>query len=226
MRSVILDFLIDFVFPKFCVVCGVEGAFLCRKCKKRLPLALQVCPMCTRPSIYGLTHEYCRKQDGMEGLIAIFDYKSEGVKKAVEAIKFGFNQELVAILMSGWEKPKNWEGKVGLVPVPLHRYRENWRGFNQAQLIANIIGGKKTAVIMALKRIRATVQQAVITDKRERWKNIKGCFRIEEGAAGQLAGKRVVLIDDVFTSGATMRECTKELHRAGVREVWGFVLAR
>ena len=73
--AAIFDFVFDFIFPRFCVVCGQEGAFLCRRCKRGLPMALQVCPMCTRPSIYGLTHDYCTKKLGMEGLIAIFDHK-------------------------------------------------------------------------------------------------------------------------------------------------------
>lgn len=223
--SIILDLLVDFVFPKFCVVCDKEGAFLCRKCKKKLPLALQICPMCTRPSIYGLTHEYCRKKNGMRGLISIFDYRDEGVKKAVEAIKFGFNRELVKIMLSGWKIPKNWE-EVVLVPVPLHRYRQNWRGFNQAELIAKVVGGKKTPVVMALTRIKATAQQANVANKKGRAENLKGCFRVEEEKLGQLSGKKVILVDDVFTSGATMRECAKELRKAGVRQVWGFCLAR
>jgi len=224
--SVILDFLIDFIFPKFCVVCGKEGAFLCLKCKKKLPSALQICPMCTRPSIYGLTHEYCRKNEGMEGLMAVFDYKNEGVKKAVEAIKFGFNRELIGVMLAGWKRPNNWTSKVVLVPIPLHRYRQNWRGFNQAELIARVVGGKKMAVVMALKRIKATVQQAGIRDKKKRRENLKGCFQVDKEKMGQLVGKKVVLIDDVFTSGATMREAARELHKSGVKQVWGFVLAR
>lgn len=223
--SIILDLLIDFVFPKFCVVCDKEGAFLCRKCKKKPPLALQICPMCTRPSIYGLTHEYCRKKNGMRGLISIFDYRDGGVKKAVEAIKFGFNRELVKIMLSGWKIPKNWE-EVVLVPVPLHRYRQNWRGFNQAELIAKVVGGKKTPVVMALTRIRATAQQANVANKKSRAENLKGCFRVDEEKLGQISGKKVVLVDDVFTSGATSRECAKELRKAGVKQVWGFCLAR
>ena len=224
--SIILNLLIDFVFPKFCVVCDKEGAFLCRKCKQKLPLALQICPMCTRPSIYGLTHEYCRKKSGMAGLISVFDYRNEGVKKVIEAIKFGFNRELVKITLSGWKMPKNWEKGVVLVPVPLHRYRQNWRGFNQAELIAKVIGGKKTAVVMALTRIKATAQQANVSDKKSRAENLKGCFQVDREKLGQLAGKKVVLVDDVFTSGATSRECAKELRKAGVRQVWGFCLAR
>lgn len=222
----ILDFLVDFVFPKFCVVCDKEGSFLCRKCKKNLPSALQVCPMCTRPSIYGLTHEYCHKKHGLDGLMAIFDYKNEAVRKLVEAVKFGFNQELVAIVLSGWKKPRNWGKKVVLVPVPLHRYRENWRGFNQAEVFAKVVGGEKMEIVKVLVRIKATAQQANIRKRRERSENIKGSFQIREGMGKELKNKKVILIDDVFTSGATMRECTKELKKVGVGQVWGLVLAR
>ena len=162
----------------------------------------------------------------MAGLISVFDYRNEGVKKAVEAIKFGFNRELVKITLSGWKMPKNWEKGVVLVPVPLHRYRQNWRGFNQAELIARVIGGKKTAVVMALTRIKATAQQANVSDKKSRAENLKGCFQVDREKLGQLAGKKVVLVDDVFTSGATSRECAKELRKAGIRQVWGFCLAR
>ncbi len=225
MVSVIFDFLVDFVFPKFCVVCGVEGEFLCQKCKKKLPLALQVCPMCTRPSIFGLTHEYCYQNEGMEGVLAIFDYKNERVKKVVEAIKFGFNRELVEIVLSGWEAPEKWE-EVVVVPVPLHRYRQNWRGFNQAEEIAKRVAGKKMVIVRALKRIKATAQQANITDKKKRLDNPKGCFRVDQEKLRLIRGRRVVLVDDVFTSGATMSECARELHKAGIKEIWGFCLAR
>lgn len=223
--SVILDWLVDFIWPKFCVVCDSEGAFLCQKCKRKLPMSLQICPMCTRPSIYGLTHEYCRKKNGLKGLIAIFEYKDQKVKKAVEAIKFGFNRELVKLMLSGWKVPDNWR-KAVLVPVPLHRYRENWRGFNQAELIACEIGKNEVPTVMALKRIRATAQQAGISGKKERSENLKGCFEIDKEKIDLLRRKRVVLVDDIFTSGATMRECAKKLHQAGIKQVWGFCLAR
>lgn len=158
--------------------------------------------------------------------MAVFDYKDEKVRKVIEGIKFGFNRELVGLVLSGWKRPSNWEGGVVLVPVPLHRYRENWRGFNQAELVVKAVGDKKTKMVKALRRMRATIQQARIVDKRKRRENLRGCFGIEADLVGQLLGKKVILIDDVFTSGATMRECTKELKKAGVRQVWGFVLAR
>jgi ComF family protein len=161
----------------------------------------------------------------MEGVLAIFDYKNDKVKKVVEAIKFGFNRELVEIVLSGWKAPKKWE-KVVVVPVPLHRYRQNWRGFNQAEEIARRVAGKKMVVVRVLKRIKATAQQANVTFKKKRLENLKGCFAVDQDKLKLIYGKKVLLVDDVFTSGATMRECARELHKAGIKSVWGLVLAR
>lgn len=222
--SVILDFLIDFVFPKFCVVCGLEGSFLCSRCKKKLPMALQVCPLCTRPSIYGLTHDYCRQKWGMEGLMAIFDYKDLNVRRIIEAVKFGFNRELVRIVLSGWKAPKKWKSLV-LIPVPLHRYRKNWRGFNQAELVASEVARGRSPIVEALMRTKVTNQQARTVSRSVRRENMKGAFEMTRAGLG-LRGKKVILVDDVFTSGATMSECAKVLRQAGIKEVWGFVLAR
>lgn len=221
--GLIWDFVFDFIFPKFCVICGREGTFLCRRCRKNLPGALQVCSECTRPSIYGLTHDYCQRKLGLEGLIAIFDYKNEAVKKVVEAIKFGFNRELVGEVLAGWRLPKKLAG-AAVVPVPLHFRRENWRGFNQAELIARRMVGRKP-LVKGLIRLRATSQQARAMGRGARAENIKGAFGL--GSEGRsLAGKKVILVDDVFTSGITMRECAKVLKEVGVKEVWGLVLAR
>ncbi len=109
------------------------------------------------------------------------------------------------------------------MPVPLQRWRENWRGFNQAELIANRLG--KERVVKGLIRTKATSQQARLTNRVERAENLRGAFEVN-GAGRALAGKRVILVDDVFTSGVTMRECAKVLKKAGIKQVWGLVLAR
>lgn len=224
--SVFLDFLVDFFWPKFCVVCDKEGSFLCQKCKKNLPSALQVCPMCTRPNLYGSTHEICYTDEGLDGLLAVFDYKNNGVKKIVEGIKYGFNSELVEIVLKGWKYPKKRGDELVFVPVPLHRYRENWRGFNQAELLANKFAGKKAKVEKILKRIRATKQQASMESKKERQLNVKNSFVVDNNWEEKVEGKKIVLVDDVYTTGTTMKECAKVLKGRGAKEVWGLVLAR
>jgi ComF family protein len=189
-----------------------------------MPIAEQICPECGRGSPMGWTHPGCVKKNGMDGLIVIYDYQDPVIKEVIKEIKFGFNRDLIKRVL------KNFKFETGekfeyLVPVPLYFYRENWRGFNQAEEIAEAIGDKmKVEVFKALKRKRKTKQQSLILDREEREKNVKGAFVIKEGVKKQLKGKKILLVDDVFTSGADMRECTRVLKKGGVEVVWGLAL--
>lgn len=217
--------IIDFLFPRFCVGCGVYGKDLCSKCFRELSIADQICPECGEETPMGWVHPRCKKQWGMDGLIVIYDYRDDKVKACIDGIKFDFNKKLVKSLL------KNFRFETGekfdyLVPVPLHFYRENWRGFNQAEEIALVVGKKmKGEMLIVLKRKRKTRQQALILDRDEREKNVKGAFETKKVNRKKLKGKKILLVDDVFTSGADMRECTKVLKRAGVEMVWGLALA-
>lgn len=119
----------------------------------------------------------------------------------------------------------NLEGWI-LVPVPLHSSRYRKRGFNQAELITDEINKKLNLRILnkALKRTRATDPQITFSGiKRE--ENVKDCFEPGEEISF-LRGEKVVLIDDVYTSGATMKEAVKVLRKNGVKEVVELVVAK
>lgn len=173
----------------------------------------------------GWTHPRCKDKWGMDGVIVIYDYRDDKVKACIDGVKFDFNKHLIKDLL------RNFRFETGekfdyLVPVPLHFYRENWRGFNQAEEVAKVMGKKmKMEVLNGLKRNRRTKQQALILDREARALNVKGAFEIRKDLGKGLAGKKILLVDDVFTSGADMRECTKMLKRAGVEMVWGLALA-
>jgi competence protein ComFC len=219
------NYLLDFLFPKRCVGCGVYGKDLCCKCFRELPIAEQICPECGRESPMGWTHVGCKKQLGMDGLIVIYDYQDKTLKAAIDGVKFDFNKDLIGGLL------KNFRFETGtdfdyLVPVPLHFYRQNWRGFNQAEEIAKIVSRRtKVKITNVLERKRNTKQQSSILDRSLREKNIKGAFEVREEYKGKIKGKKILLIDDVFTSGADMRECTKMLKNAGAEVVWGLAMA-
>ncbi len=219
------DSIIDFLFPKYCVGCGKYGNDLCNKCINELSIADQICPECGDDSPMGWVHPKCKKEWGLDGLIVIYDYRDLIIKAAIDGIKFGFNRELAVKLL------KNFRFESGvdfdsLVPVPLHFYRENWRGFNQAEVIASLVGGKmKVRVVNMLKRKRRTKQQSLLSDKKDREKNVKGAFVVKKENSFRVKNKKILLIDDVFTSGADMKECTKVLKRAGAEVVWGLALA-
>jgi len=220
----VLDILIDFLFPKKCVGCGVEGVFLCSECREKFDFADQICPMCGEGSVMGWTHEKCKTKYGMDGLIVVYEYQEEIMKKVIEGIKFGFNKELVKILLSDFVF-ESGESFDCLVFVPLYFCRQNWRGFNQAEEIAKVIGEKMNLPVSKyLKRNRMTKQQALMKTKDEREKNIFGAFEISNDYLNMCMGKKVLLVDDVFTSGNDMRECAKILKKAGVITVWGLSL--
>ena len=220
--SVILAALVDFIYPKRCVACDKEGAFLCDLCLVSLKKAELICPECMKPSLDGWTHPRCKKKRSLDGIISTYSYRDPKVRKSVEAIKFGFNKELIRLMMGESILAGSFDY---YVPVPLHRRRLNWRGFNQAEEIALMLP-QTGKLVRWLARSRNTKQQARIKNKEERKKNVNGAFEIDSRVQrSELRRKRILLVDDVFTTGESMKECCRVLKRVGAHEVWGFVLA-
>jgi ComF family protein len=112
-----------------------------------------------------------------------------------------------------------------IVPVPLHPYRLRWRGFNQSLILARALGCARHIKVdpFLLERTRPTVPQTALNAS-ERRTNVRGAFAVV--APERLAEKHILLVDDVYTSGATVEECAKALCRAGAEVVDVFTLAR
>ena len=122
-----------------------------------------------------------------------------------------------------------------IIPVPLHRRRLNWRGFNQSELLANEIAGKSNLEVNTklLIRWRNTKPQTKIKSMAERKENIKGAFKIGIVGTGLkpvptelLKNKNIIIVDDVCTTLATLNECALVIKKAGAKKVWGAVVAR
>ncbi|MCK5084261.1 MAG: ComF family protein [Candidatus Pacebacteria bacterium] len=128
------------------------------------------------------------------------------------------------------EEQKNKKAETIIVPVPLHKKRYNWRGFNQAFLLSEYIARKFKLDICdnLLFRKRNTKPQTTIKSMKERRENIKGAFFISEclDVKKMIKNNNVIIIDDVCTTLATLSECAKELKRVGAKNVWGLVVAR
>jgi ComF family protein len=112
-----------------------------------------------------------------------------------------------------------------IIPVPLHLDRLRWRGFNQSLLLSRSIGRIHRIRVdpFLLERSRPTVPQTQLKES-ERRENVKGAFTV--ATPEQIQERQVLLVDDVYTSGATVAECTKALVRAGAQAVDVFTLAR
>lgn len=225
--------LFDFLFPKRCVGCLKKGAYFCESCLKEVKEAPSFCPVCGEPSIDGVTHFKCLKKFSLDGVVCVWLYRGV-IRKGILALKYKFVFDLASDLVSlsllklKKDYSLNSFKNVLLVPVPLSRKRLKWRGFNQTQLIGRMIasyfGFKFSSNLLLRKKF---VRPQVELEKKERRKNIKGAFTINSQFRKVLSDNLQVLIfDDVYTTGSTLKEACRVLKRNGFKNVWGLVLAK
>lgn len=223
----------NLLFPKKCINCGRWGSYVCDKCQVGLWEEEQICPVCTRSSRYGLRHATCSQPRALDGLTCLWAY--EGIaKKIIQKAKYRFYYDLLRELSVAGDqlsvRPefshflKFLETKPAVVPVPLYSSREKWRGFNQAKIIADLVARSWMLDTRDLLiKTRETGQQVGRT-RQERVDAQKNAFQISNSKF-QIPPE-VLLVDDVWTTGATLSECCRVLKKAGVKQVWGLVLAR
>jgi len=227
----------DLALPPQCLACetpvATQGS-LCASCWSKLRLIEK--PYCARlgiPFAYDIglgalsaeaiadppPFDRCRA-------VAVFD---DVARKLVHGLKYRDRLELAA-WMAGWMRRAGGELIAEadvIVPVPLHTRRLWWRRYNQSVLLARTVteaAGKPLATA-TLKRIRATEQQVGLShDQRDR--NVRGAFQVPASGKIVVAGRRVLLVDDVYTTGATVKASTRALLRAGAVAVDVLVFAR
>jgi competence protein ComFC len=221
---------LDLLFPRWCLGCGREGGFICGACLRSLKkITPPVCPRCGRPQSAGTVQDGCPGCAGWRGDIDSIraPFLFEGViRTAVHEFKYR-NLRALAPLLSGliydYFSANPIPGDV-LVPVPVHRKKLRERGYNQSALLARGLGQRSGLPVVenCLVRLRYTPPQARSSGIDERLSNVSGAFTCRDG---RLQGKRVILIDDVSTSGATLNTCAGVLKTAGANAVRGLVLA-
>jgi ComF family protein len=232
-----LRFTLDLALPPLCPSCREplgDGAGLCAACWSKLSLIEP--PYCARLGI-PFTYDPGPGLLSMEAIAAPPAYdraraavRYDDVARAlVHRFKYGDRLDL-APMMGGWMARAGREllaGADGLIPVPLH-WRRLWaRRFNQSAALAGAIAGLSGLPVLhdALRRVRATPQQVGLS-KTERADNVQGAFRVPAEHKATVAGRRLILIDDVLTSGATADICARALLRAGAAHVDVLVFAR
>lgn len=229
--------LLDFLFPPQCLLCrdevGKEGS-LCSACWGRIRFISA--PFCAR---CGLAFEYSAGEDALCGdclqapppfaaARAVFRY-DEHSRALVTGLKYA-DQTHLARRLGPWLAhagadlvPKSQL----IVPVPLHYWRFVGRRYNQSALLAYALARHCGLPVLpdGLSRIRATRPQASLT-RAQRQTNVKGAFSVTRRQAEKLAGKAVLLVDDVQTTSATIQECSRALLQGGAAEVRVLTLAR
>jgi ComF family protein len=227
---------LDLALPPLCPACRepVVDRGLCSACWSKLSFITR--PYCER---LGIPFAYDPGPGilSMEAIAAPPAYNraraavrfDEISRALVHALKYGDRLDLAPMM-------GRWVGHAGrellaeadaLVPVPLH-WRRLWaRRFNQSAMLAAAISAesKVPVVATALKRVRATAQQVGLS-RTERAANVQGAFRVPEESKATVAGRRLILVDDVLTSGATVEGCARALLRAGAVNVDVLIFAR
>ena len=229
-----LEALKNFLFPRYCLVCGRWGSWLCFDCVNFVKLNdMRICPMCCEPAFAGLTHPRCRRPLGLDGLTSVFVYKGV-IKLAISRFKYQFvsdlSEVLVELFLTFIGEDKAFcsfasQKQVLLTSVPLYWRKKNWRGFNQAELLGRLIAENLGIGFLPdlLIRVKNTKPQMSLS-KIQRKKNIKDVFTINKSLT--LSHQTpIIIFDDVWTTGLTLKECTKVLKRQGFQKVWGLTLA-
>ncbi len=221
--------VLSLLFPIACLLCGKEDTYLCPQCLTQLPrLDRQRCVRCQEPSAFGKTHPACRTRNVADGSISALNYKDPGVLKIIKVFKYNFVSDLSKPLGSMIVEVLQNQELAGyfkdftIVPVPLHSKRHNWRGFNQAELLSNRLAqALQIPLNSGLVARRKSTKPQVKLSAAERKKNLENAFLILQSPANQ----KILLVDDVITSGSTINELAKLLKKHKVAEVWAITVA-
>lgn len=198
--------MLDLIYPPHCVHCDRVGSLLCSHCAR---LVVRAAP---------------RSLDGLDAMLVYAEFTGP-VRAAIHALKYE-SQRRMARILADWLAAESeidrWSADL-VTAIPLHSARLAARGYNQAGLLAKHFARERQLVFWpeAVERLRDTVSQVTLSAT-ERRQNVDGAF----GAAVELVqGKRVILVDDVLTTGATMQACAAALRAAGAWAVFGVAVA-
>ena len=230
--------LLDLFFPIRCVSCGkYRVGYLCARCSRTIPLkGGSECIGCKRTSPDGATCTSCADTFAVDRLLIAADYGNPLLRRALKLFKYQFvpdvAPDLYFVVHRYLRELRNRKGDsiVGdnplVVPVPLHRRRLNWRGFNQSELLARLLADQFLLEMRdnVLVRTRQTRPQADIQEREQRLENVSGVINCTDPDG--VRGRTILLVDDVCTSGATLDECAKVLKQNGARKVIALVVAR
>ncbi len=231
----------NILFPPYCISCQKITqknsnfySYICRECLRKIKIMEDYhCVSCHKLTPFGKTCKSCFKKFPINGLIVVTDYRNPILKDLIHFLKYRYIKDLALPLSwllfkklenFNWKNIDDW----AIIPVPLAKKRLRSRGFNQSRLIAQSLSKWLNIPIYSaiIERTKFTVPQMEIKNHAQRIENIKNSFKIVKGSKKEvLKNKKILLVDDVSTTGATLLECSKTL-KPFVKEVWGCVVAK
>jgi competence protein ComFC len=224
-------------YPTLCALCSQpvgEHEYLCANCSSKAPrIKAPFCSKCSEPFVGAITETFACANCEHRTLhfeAAVCSYRSRGVvRQIIHAFKYQGQQHLrhpIGEWLSETLDDPRLSGRRFdmIVPVPLHPTRKRERGFNQAELLAELLSARACVPSRnVLQRIRYTTTQTAF-DRAERMENLHDAFRLRKNA--HVRGLRVLLIDDILTTGSTLSECARVLKASGALSVHAATAAR
>lgn len=225
--------IFDLLFPTVCTGCRSYGVLLCNNCFNSIEPAQQFCIGCQKPNSNGKTCADCLASNKLvpEQLFCASNYKQELTSKIIGTLKYVGVKNLANtcakigsdFLFKSSEPDQLFYLKqvFYITYIPMHKNKQIARGFNQAELIANSVGKMLSMPVLTLLQKNRKTKAQMGLNEDQRLNNLNGAF-----TAFECANKNILLIDDVITTGSTIRECAKELKKAGANKVYCLAIAR
>jgi ComF family protein len=233
----LVEAAVSLLYPPVCAICGDSiraGKYLCTECgAKAVRIIAPFCQKCSEPFEGSITGAFTCANCSHRTIhfdAAVAAYRGRGiVRQIIHEFKYGRQIHLRHVVAHWLRAALDDERLRGqrfdvIVPVPLHPTRQRERGFNQASLIAELLSAQTSIPARPLlERTRYTTTQTAL-DRSERMENLHNAFRLRKN--GDVRGLRVLLVDDVLTTGSTLNECARVLKRAGAFSVHAATAAR
>ena len=240
MKKQVKNFLVELMFPSFCLGCRKEGELLCQDCKAILDISEYDYCLCNKDPLRlpaGLNNDKCQrcKSKNLSGLYSALPYNEKALtKRIIHNFKYepyikNLSKTISSIILEHFDLTnKNtedfWQNSV-LIPIPMDKNKVKRRGYNQSEEIAKEISKHTQSPVLTdiLFKIKPTEPQMKLS-KEERENNLKGTFIAKN--LEKIKNKKIFLIDDVYTTGSTMEECASVLRTGRTNQIFGIVFAR
>lgn len=230
----VINSFLAFIFPSYCLICDSplreDERIICGNCWARMEIISDnFCQLCGCPIGPGrLICDSCRRGGHYFSFNRSLGPFNQRYQILIHSLKYErmtnlttkLGEKLVFLLRG---EPR-FAPAQGIVPVPLHPTKLRERGYNQSLLLAREVSRRSGFPLIddGLRRVKRTKSQTKLTFE-ERVENVKGAFKV--GSKERIEGKRLILVDDVFTTGSTLNSCAEALINGGAKEVYGLTLA-
>ncbi len=211
------------LLPINCLSCGRESDWICPDCRRNLQFHREELCFCGKHATNGLCAKH-RAILGLDGLSTLFSYDELAIRELIHQIKYRRHTDGITFIARHYSRKilaRLPRGEWIVTAVPLSRERQRKRGFNQSRLLAKKIAEPAYEYADLLVKRRETKPQVKL-NKTEREKNVRRAFAVKAGA---VIPEQVILVDDVVTTGSTLKEAAAVLRKTGVQKIWALTVA-